>query len=56
MGKVFGVFQVKAAVVSILSKYRIELSDKMTAEPTPFPKAFMLHCESGIWIKLVPRK
>lgn len=55
IGKYFGVFQVKAALASVLSKYRVELSDKMVNEPTQSPTAFILHCDSGVWIKFVKR-
>lgn len=56
LGKVFGVFQVKTCIVSVLSKYRVELSDKMTEPPKQSPKSFTLHCDTGVWLKLIPRK
>lgn len=56
LGKVFGLFQVKAAIVTLLSKYRVELSDKMTDAPKQSAKAFMLYCDTGVWLKFVPRE
>lgn len=55
IGKYFGLFQVKACLASILSKYRVELSDKMLNEPMQSPTAFLRQCDSGVWIKLVKR-
>lgn len=54
-GKNFGMFQVKAAVASILSKYHVELASKM-GELTQSPTSFLLQDVSGVWIKFISRK
>lgn len=55
LGKNFALFQVKLAVLEIVQKFRIVLSDKMKAPPAISVKAFLLHCDDGIWIKFQKR-
>lgn len=55
LGKNFALFQIKLAVARILSKYRVVVSDKMINPPAISKKAFLLHCDEGIWLKFQRR-
>ena len=55
MGKNFALFQVKLAVLEILRKFNVVLSDRMKEPPAISVKAFLLHCDDGIWIKFQKR-
>ncbi|XP_058834358.1 probable cytochrome P450 308a1 [Topomyia yanbarensis] len=55
LGMKFALSQVKIGIVTLLAKYRVELSDKQQL-PLEFERtSFMLTPKSGIWIKFVER-
>lgn len=55
LGKNFALFQVKMAVAAIVRNYKVVLSEKMTSPPEISVKAFLLHCDTGVWVKFVKR-
>lgn len=55
LGKSFALFQVKMAVAAIVRNYSVLLADKMTSPPEISAKAFLLHCDSGVWLKFQKR-
>lgn len=55
LGKNFALFQVKMAVASVILKYRVVMADKMTVPPKISVNAFLLHCDTGIWLKFQAR-
>lgn len=56
VGKNFALFQIKIAIATIIQKYKVELSEKMVNPPSISTKAFLLHCDTGVWVKFVKRK
>lgn len=54
LGMRFATLQIKAAIIEIVRKFRLEVNTK-TQEPFVFdPKNFMLMPIGGIWIDLKP--
>lgn len=51
LGKNFALFQIKMALASIIRSYKVELSKKMKSPPAISAKAFILHCDTGIWLQ-----
>jgi len=54
-GMRFGLLQVKLALVTILSRFKVEMSAK-TLNPMKFdPKSLVPFPEGGLYLRLVPR-
>lgn len=55
IGMRFGQIQIKVALTSILSKYKVEVSER-TPIPSIFDKkSFVLTCKGGMWLKIINR-
>ncbi|XP_043282771.1 probable cytochrome P450 6a13 [Venturia canescens] len=53
-GSKLGILQVKAAIATILSSYRIQVSPKMIDPPRINPQYFLVSALGGFWMKLRP--
>jgi cytochrome P450 family 6 len=52
----FGLMQTKVGLISFLSKYEVQLSEK-TAVPVQFDtRAVVLTAAGGMWLKIVNRR
>lgn len=51
LGKNFALFQIKVALAEILKNFKVVLAKKMTVPAKISSKAFLLHCDDGIWIR-----
>ncbi|GAB0093201.1 Cytochrome P450 [Sergentomyia squamirostris] len=56
LGMRFGLFQVKVAIVTLLSNYSIQLAAKQTVPPEISVQSFLRAPKNGIWLTLTKRQ